>query len=199
MRAYRNEQEVLQGARRGDDVIAAGWIGLAATVLLAEQRDSELRSRFSIPFIEEAKRMNQHRIALPGKEFFLEAPVHAVYPVVGGGIYRALWYLAQDARVGLEIQLRSIPVKQHTVELCEFYRLSPYQILSGGCLLMATPHGTYLMSLLREAGIPSAWIGNCVSGVAKRVVCGDRTTYLDRPGPDEIEKFCYCSRGDREQ
>ena len=39
--------------------------------------------------------------------------------------------------VGLSIDLKNIPIKQHTIEVCEYFNLNPYMLRSGGTLLLA--------------------------------------------------------------
>ena len=42
-----------------------------------------------------------------------------MHDVAEGGIFAALWDMAQAGNVGLDIDFRSIPVKQEIIELCE--------------------------------------------------------------------------------
>ena len=56
----------------------------------------------------------------------------AMHDVTEGGIYGALWELAEASGVGLEIDLKAIPIRQETVEVCEQFHLNPYQLISSG-------------------------------------------------------------------
>lgn len=49
--------------------------------------------------------------------------------------------MAEASGIGLEVDLKSIPIRQETVELCEAFRLNPYLLISSGCMLMAAPDG----------------------------------------------------------
>lgn len=55
-----------------------------------------------------------------------------------GGIFTALWEMAERAGVGLEVDLKRIPVKQETIELCEYFDINPYNLYSAGALLIGT-------------------------------------------------------------
>lgn len=63
-------------------------------------------------------------------------------------------HLASD----FEIDLKKIPVRQETIEICEFFGLNPYELISGGSMLMAAEDGNQLVHELEKAGIPAAVI-----------------------------------------
>ena len=48
--------------------------------------------------------------------------VSAMHDVTEGGIFGALWEMAEASGVGLEIDLKKIPIRQETVEVCEVFR-----------------------------------------------------------------------------
>ena len=50
----------------------------------------------------------------------------------------ALWEMAEEEKIGFEIAMGSISLKQETVEICEYYRLNPYQLTSAGSYLILT-------------------------------------------------------------
>ena len=52
--------------------------------------------------------------------------VSAMHDVTEGGIFGALWEMAEASGVGLEIDLKKIPIRQETVEVCEFFGVNPY-------------------------------------------------------------------------
>lgn len=83
-------------------------------------------------------------------------------------------------------RFEKIPVKQETIEICEFFELNPYELLSGGCLIMVTENGQALENLLIQEGIPGTVIGRTTDG-NDRVICNeDEKRYLDRPKTDQM-------------
>ena len=46
--------------------------------------------------------------------------------------------MAEEEKIGFEIAMGSISLKQETVEICEYYRLNPYQLTSAGSYLILT-------------------------------------------------------------
>ena len=80
---------------------------------------------------------------------------------------------------------------QETIEVCEHYRLNPYQLTSVGSLLMVTDDGEALTDALRSHQIQAVVIGKMTDNNDKILHNGDEIRYLDRPAPDEILKiFC---------
>ena len=73
-----------------------------------------------------------------------------------GGIFGALWEMADGAGIGLDVALKRIPIQQETVEICEFFGVNPYQMLSTGALLIAAADGEGLVQKMALEGIPSA-------------------------------------------
>src|SRR3712207_610082 len=75
------------------------------------------------------------------------------------GVFGALCEMAEAAGCGLEVDLNTIPIRQETVEICEFFHVNPYQIMSSGSMLMITENGENLVRELEKAGIPARVIG----------------------------------------
>lgn len=177
------------GARAGDDVVMTKWTGLEGTSIIAKEKEKELRLRFSKAFVEEAKSFDRFLSVVPEAAVAVKSGVSAMHDVTEGGIYGALWELAEASGVGLEIDLKKIPIRQETVEICECFRLNPYQLISSGCMLMTSPDGRKLVRDLEKEGIRATLIGRCVEGKAKKVVNGEDTAYLERPKTDELYKI----------
>lgn len=177
------------GAHAGDDVVVTKWIGIEGTSIIAKEKEEELLVRFARPFVEEAKNFDQFLSVVPEAAIAVKSGVSAMHDVTEGGIYGALWELAEASGVGLEIDLKAIPIRQETVEICECFRLNPYQLISSGCMLMTSPDGHKLVRDLEKAGIKATWIGRCVEGKAKKVINGEEEAFLERPKTDELYKI----------
>ena len=177
------------GASVGDDVVVTKWIGIEGTSIIAREKEQELLMRFSRPFVEEAKNFDQFLSVVPEAATAIKSGVSAMHDVTEGGIYGALWELAEASGVGLDIDLKAIPVRQETIEICECFRLNPYQLISSGCMLMTAPDGRRLVRDLEKAGIKATLIGRCVEGKAKKVVNGEEEAFLERPKTDELYKI----------
>jgi len=177
------------GARIGQDILLTKWIGIEGTSIIAKEKEAELRTRFSKAFVDEAKNFDQYISVLPEAMVAGKSGVSAMHDVTEGGIYGALWELAEASGIGLEIDLKAIPIRQETVEICEYFGLNPYYLISSGCMLMASDRGHDLVRELGKAGISAAVIGKAVDGNAKRILNGEDVSFLERPKTDELYKI----------
>lgn len=176
------------GARPGMDILVTKWIGIEGTSILAKEKEPELLTRFSVSFIERARRLDAFLSVLPEAAVAVQSGVSAMHDVTEGGIFGALWEMAEASGVGLEIDMKKIPIRQETVEVCEFFGLNPYQLISSGCMLMAAADGNALVRALECAGIPAAVIGKAVDGNDRVLWNEGERRFLEPPKTDELYK-----------
>lgn len=174
------------GARPGMDILVTKWIGIEGTSILAKEKEKELLTRFSVPFVEKAKRLDAFLSVVPEAAVAVQSGVSAMHDVTEGGIFGALWEMAEASGVGLEIDLKKIPIRQETVEVCEFFGINPYQLISSGCMLMAAADGNALARALEQAGIPAAVIGKAADGNDRVLRNGEERRFLEPPKTDEL-------------
>lgn len=152
------------GARPGMDMIATKWIGLEGTSIIAKEKEEELSSRYTAEFIQKAQQFDRYLSVMGEAAVAAANGVSAMHDVTEGGIFGALWEMAEASGVGLEIDLKRIPLLQETVEICEFFDVNPYELISSGCMLMAAEDGNTLVRELEKAGIPAVVIGKSHGG-----------------------------------
>ena len=101
----------------------------------------------------------------------------------------ALWHFFDRFGLGFEMDLRKLPIRQETVEVCEVFDLNPYRLQSQGCILLTAPSGPKLLQNLEREGIPAALIGRTRTAIGREIYSGEVHSFLDRPKPDEIDKM----------
>jgi len=173
----------------GQDIVMSKWAGLEGTAVLAREKEKELLTKYPFRFIEEAKEFDRFLSIVPEAATAVKSGVCAMHAVSEGGIFGALWEMAEGAGVGLEIDWKRILVKQETVEICEFFGLNPYLLMAGGCLLMAADNGHGLVRALEEASVPAAVIGKTTDGNDRIVINGEERRFLELLKPDELYKI----------
>lgn len=174
------------GLKPGQELVLTKWAGLEGTAILAAEREEELKRHLPSEMIERAKRFTDYLSVVPESRIAAEAGVSAMHDVTEGGVFGALWEMAAASGVGLEVDLKKIPIRQETIEICEVFSINPYQLISSGSMLIGTDHGSSLTEKLQRAGIPSAVIGYAARG-NDRVVCnGDERRFLEPPKTDEL-------------
>lgn len=174
------------GARPGMDIVVSKWIGIEGTVILAKERERELRGRYATTFIDRSKDLDAYISVLSEAAVAARSGVSAMHDITEGGIFGALWEMAEASGVGLEIDLKKIPVRQETIEICEFFGLNPYELISGGSMLMAAEDGNQLVHELEKAGIPAAVIGKAMTGNDRVLRNEEERRFLEPPKPDEL-------------
>ena len=174
------------GARPGDDIVITKWIGLEGTAIIAKEKEKELLGRYPRSLLDTAKSFDQYLSVLPESRIGVKLGVHAMHDVTEGGIFGALWEMAESSGVGLEIDLKKIPVKQETIEICEFYGINPYGLISSGSLLMAVPDGNQMVWEMEKAGIHAVAVGKAVSGNDRVLVNEGERRFLEPPKTDAL-------------
>ena len=172
---------IFDKAKAGQDIVMTKWIGISDTVRLAQEREEELLSRYPLFFIKSAQNLEQYYSVIPEAATAVKSGVSAMHDVAGGGIFGALWDLGERFDVGLQVELKKIPIKQETVEVCEFFGYNPYEIRSDGALLMITDDSHALLELLAEQGIVAAVIGVTTDGNDKVILNEDEKRFLEPP------------------
>lgn len=170
------------------DIVVTKWIGLEATTILAKEKEEELTKRFPSVLVDTAKDFDQYLSVIPESKIAMEHGVTAMHDITEGGVFGALWEMASGAGVGLEVDLKKIPIRQETIEICEYFGLNPYQIMSSGSMMIAADDGYELVRKLELAGIHAAVVGRTNSGNDRILRNGEDVRYLDKPQPDELYK-----------
>lgn len=185
------QAEITGRLAAGDELVVVENIALKGTALLAEKKYEYLRGFFSEGFLHDAKGFDTKGGGEESREWktALEAGASAMYAMGEGGVLSALWKMAEASQVGLRADLRKIPVRQETIEICERFDLNPYKLLSCGAILVGIRGGEALVQEYRRIGIPAAVIGQTNRENDRLLYSGENVRYLERPGQDEILKI----------
>lgn len=172
----------------GQDIVMTKWAGLEGTAILAKEKEENLLTRYTRDYIDGAKQFIDSISIVKEAEIVKDYGVTAMHDVTEGGIFGALWEFAASANVGMEIDLKKITLRQETVEICEFFDLNPYLLISSGCLLMATHKGNSLVEALKKEGIPATIIGSATEGQERIIRNEEEVRYLEPPKSDHLYK-----------
>lgn len=183
------DSHAFRSAAPGQDVVVSKWIGLEGTAFLAECCGEKLRSRYPAYLVEEAAGFHNYLSVLPEAAAAMESGVCAMHDASEGGIFAALWELAECAGVGLTVDLKKLPLRQETVEVCEYCNVNPYQLLSGGCLVMTAEDGPGLVKSLHARQIPAVIVGKVTDKSDRLLLNEEEVRYMDRPARDELHRF----------
>lgn len=180
----------------GNELVVVGAIALEGTSRIVEQEYMYLQRFFSEGFLQEARNLPyKHGIGKPEKNseawrMALEYKASALIEIKAGGVLSAVWKMAEASGVGLEADLRKIPIRQETIEICEKFDINPYRLLSEGAFLAGVTGGEAFAQACQKKGITAAVIGCADGGNDRLLYSGENARYLERPAQDEISKVC---------
>lgn len=173
----------------GQELVVSKWIGMEGALLVVQAKEEELQGRYPYALLDRIKAMKHEMTVLLEAATAIKSDVSAMHDLSEGGILGGLWEFAEKHGVGLEIDIKKIPVKQEIIEICEYYELNPYALRSGGSLLMAVNNGSNLVWELNKLGIEASVIGRITDGNDRIIMNQEEKRYLDLPQADEIYKM----------
>lgn len=189
------------------DIVMTKWLGLEGTAIMAAESYNKLCARYPSDIVDTAMDFYRYLSIAPEAATAVKSGADYLLALREGGIFGGLWQLAAENGVGLVADLKHIPVRQETIEVCEYFDLNPYELLAGGSLLIVTANGGEMVRALEKAGVPAAVIGRTTQG-NDRVIChGEETRYLEPANGDAIFQYyaqvetscneCLCTQGSK--
>ena len=175
-------------AKPGQELIVTGAIGLAGTGMIADLKKEELSRRFPSMFLREAEACSE-RLSIEKEAEILSRSDTFRMALGELGIYGALWETAEKSGTVLEVEIEKIPIKQHTIEICEYFDLNPYQLMSTGAMLIASDQGQELVRELQTNGIQAAVIGRTSDSREKLIYRQGKAANLEITRNDEFYKI----------
>ena len=160
-------------------------IGLEGTSIIAKERYDELVSHFNKEMIDKAVSFDKE-ILIVDEAKAVRDLASSMHDVTEGGMFGALWEIAEASDVGLDIFLKKINVRQETIEICEYFKINPYKLISSGSLLIAAEDGTEIVNVLSKQGIDATIIGKATDSNDRRLINNDEIRFLETPQKDEL-------------
>lgn len=187
-KVLRDNIVLTSGAKPGDDVIMTKSAGFEGTAIIASDREQELKERLVKEELDQAKSFGD-RISVV-KEGVLSAQygVNCMHDVTEGGIYGAVWEIAESSGTGIELWKNSIPVHPVTNKICEIFKINPYKLISSGSMLITCKNGSGLVEFLSKNGVDAAVIGK-VKEKDRYLIHEGYKVPLEAPEPDELFKL----------
>lgn len=181
-------------------LVMAGFAALESTIAFCNEYEAKLSEEFSKPFIwevlqQEESLISEEEMASLGfryTDFSEDIPVKIdavaaqgefgiryMKELSGTGVFGGLWEMGEMLKAAFEVELKRIPVKQHTIEICNFLDYNPYQISSKGSILVVCDRGWELCHHLSRSGISAVVIGNITDGNDRVVIYDDKSRFLE--------------------
>lgn len=175
--------------RPGQDIVLTKWTGMDGMLRILSEREQELKERFAPAFIKQIKNYKKELFVQQELKTAESLGTAAIFQVKEGGVLAALWELAKEVKTGIELDIKKISILQETIEVCENYRLNPYQLTSAGSFLIICNDGEALSAAIKQQGTEASVIGRLTGNNDKIIHNGEEIRYIDRPAPDELGKI----------
>lgn len=185
-KSLKNEKRNSDKVNPGTDLVVSKWIGLEGSYLLAESHKENLLQRYPSHLVDEVLNFSQYFSVIPEALIAMKEGAVCMHDVSEGGVFAALWEMAERCGRGLSIDLRKLPIRQETVEVCERLERNPYELLGGGSLLIACEDGEKMVEALQQAGISATVVGKFTDSNDKLIYNEDEKRYMDRPAIDQV-------------
>lgn len=161
------------GAMPGDKIILTKTVAPEGTAIIAFEKAEELTEEFGEAFVKTAQAMmSQISVIEEGIAAgnLGVSVVHAMHDITEGGLYGALWEMAEASKTGVIVYEEKIPITEETLKICARYNLNPYRLIASGNMLMTTPDPDMVLQALAEKNIPAAVIGEIAPNPLKRLI-----------------------------
>lgn len=154
-------------AGSGDDLILTKGAAIETTAVLSRVFPRTIRRALGSSLLERSRsylrKVSVVKDALTAASIGVRNNgVTAMHDATEGGIIAAIMELGIASRVGIELDLKDVPISQETEEICRLFRIDPLISLSEGSLVIACrPFKTrQLLSTLRSRGVKAWKVGN---------------------------------------
>lgn len=174
--------------KAGQEIVMTKWAGLEGTAIIASEKKEELCTRYTSEFIDGASEFIKHISIVKEAKIASEHNAIMMHDITEGGVFGALWEVGAAGDVGMEVDLTKIPMKQETIEICEFFDINPYLLISSGSLLIVTDRANELIAHLDREGVPAAVIGRITDNNERIVINDYERRYLEPPKADHLYK-----------
>lgn len=178
-------------AEPGQSIVMTKWMALGGIGRLGEMYGEQLKSKLPTFIIEETKKYEEFYSITEEAKVAWERGCTCMTDVADGGLFAALWKLAARDGVGLEVNLKSVPILQETIEVAEFFDINPYKLRGNGAALIVTSDAEGLIEELALQNILGTEIGKIIEGKDRYVITGEERRFLEEPRQDESCNICY--------
>jgi hydrogenase expression/formation protein HypE len=195
----RNQLITPMGAEPGDHLLLTKGLPIEAVSIIAREFSDRLSSSPANLSPDEILSA-QNYLHDPGISVFKEARiavrvggVHAMHDPTEGGLYAALWELAEACQHSIHVDLSQVSIPPLAKRICQSMKLDPFGTIASGALLLAvsSEKSSDMVDAIREEGIDCTVIGEVCRDPGKpNVWSGEfNKTLLPCPIRDEIAKL----------
>jgi hydrogenase expression/formation protein HypE len=178
-----------QNVKPGDAVLVSGDLGRHGMAIMAVREGLQFESAI------ESDSAPVHEVVLELLKTGVE--IHCLRDLTRGGLAGALNEIAEAARVRVEVEEKSVPVREDGHAACEMLGLDPLHVACEGrfMALVAAKDAARALSVMRRhpTGSGAAVIGRVIESSTPLVTLKSAigaSRILDMPGGEQLPRIC---------
>lgn len=167
------------------DVLVTRYIGIRGTAILAREYRDDLVNRYPKWLVDEACQFDSYLNSSDSQlsdENVIYSKEYTEF-----GVFEALFQMSRELKCGLEINIKDIPIKQETVEICEFTGVNPYALYAGYSSVVVAKDGKKAVEFYEKNEIPATIVGTTTKDNDKIVINEDERGFLPHIRKDELK------------
>lgn len=167
------------------DVLVTRYIGIRGTAILAREYRDDLVNRYPKWLVDESCQFDSYLNSSDSQlsdENVIYSKEYTEF-----GVFEALFQMSRELKCGLEINIKDIPIKQETVEICEFTGVNPYALYAGYSSVVVAKDGKKAVEFYEKNGIPATIVGTTTKDNDKIVINEDERGFLPHIRKDELK------------
>lgn len=185
----KDNHKAIAGAKAEMDIVMLGEVGLEGALRLLSERREALGQRFAPAFLRTLEaRYGDMQVAVKQCAKVVDMCEKHLHQVPESGVLGGLWELASATGLGLEVQLKELPISQEVIEVCEYLGVNPYRLGAAGAVYVITDNSEELVKEMTDSGYTAVVIGKTTDGGEKILCNGEDIRHIERPTPNEIYK-----------
>ncbi len=187
--AKKNQYLASRCAKEGDILYATKGIGLEGAYILANDfTELLLEAGVEQKVIIEAQEFANKISVIEDSQIAVANGARALHDITEGGLYGAVYELAQAAGLGFELDLSNVKVPSAVKTITDKLGLDPAGLISSGSLLIAAAADKDLISHFRNAGIEIFALGKLTKS-GYYITKNQRKERFHLPEKDELWNF----------
>lgn len=185
-RDYLTQEKKVQD---GDLLVMTKYAGLEGTTILYEDFKNQFKD-LGQKDLEELEYLSSSLSVIEEGLIGAQIGVKSMHDATEGGILGAAWEMAQKAKLGVQIELKKIPILDVTQKIASHFKMNPFKLISSGVMLMivSKEKKEALLKTLQEKNINGAVIGDFVEGESGVSTKDSQVLPLESPEKDELYK-----------
>lgn len=130
------------------NLVLIGYVAVLGSLEILKKQQKELTNRFSSTYISsnisslETIVLYMDSIKDDMLSYMNKQQIKYICPKKGG-ILTALWTFGEENNIGFRYNLKSINIKQVTIEISDYYNINPYRLCSGSEILSLMSDADY--------------------------------------------------------